>query len=105
MSALATAPPLPVEHTDPVNAQILSVSEDQIRGFHRRPFAFVAEKTGLPIAVVLERVQAMLKAGVIRRVRQTLLANKLADGGLVAWNVPVEKLEAAFEFMFKDDPF
>jgi DNA-binding Lrp family transcriptional regulator len=105
MSALATAPPLPVEHTDPVNAQILSVSEDQIRGFHRRPFAFVAEKTGLPIAVVLERVQAMLKAGVIRRVRQTLLANKLADGGLVAWNVPVDKLEAAFEFMFKDDPF
>ena len=105
MSALATAPSVPVEHTDPINAQILSVSEDQIRGFHRRPFRFVSEKSGLPLPLVLERVRAMLEAGVVRRVRQTLLANKLADGGLVAWNVPAEKLEAAFDFMFKEDPF
>lgn len=96
---------IPTEHTDPINAQILEVSEDQIKGFHRYPFNFVAEKSGLPLSTVLERVRAMLEAGVIRRVRQTLLANKLADGGLVAWNIPNDKLEAAFEFMFHQDPF
>ncbi|CAN5796734.1 hypothetical protein BH11VER1_BH11VER1_33890 [soil metagenome] len=93
------------EHTDPINAQILEVSEDQIKGFHRYPFNFVAEKSGLPLATVLEHIKAMLEAGVIRRVRQTLLANKLADGGLVAWNIATDKLEAAFEFMFHQDPF
>ncbi len=95
----------PVEHSDPINAQILAVSEDQIKGFHRHPFQFVADQSGLSLETVLERVKAMLQAGVIRRVRQTLLANKLADGGLVAWNLPVEKLDAAFDFMFKEDPF
>ena len=96
---------IPTEHTDPINAQILAVSEDQIKGFHRRPFNFVAEQSGLPLETVLERVRAMLEAGVIRRVRQTLLANKLADGGLVAWKLPADKLDAAFDFMFKQDPF
>ena len=105
MSASAPAPTVPVEHTDPVNAQILAVSEDQLKGFHRRPFLSIAEKSGLPFEVVQERLKAMLEAGVIRRIRQTLLANKLADGGLVAWNIPTENLEAAFEFMFKEDPF
>lgn len=96
---------IPTEHTDPINAEILAVSEDQIKGFHRRPFRFVADKTGLPIEVVLERVRAMLEAKVVRRVRQTLLANKLADGGLIAWRLPVDKLDAAFDFMTKEDPF
>ncbi|MEY4485093.1 MAG: hypothetical protein RL693_2545 [Verrucomicrobiota bacterium] len=96
---------IPTEHTDPINGKILEVSEDQIKGFHRYPFNFVAEKSGLPLTTVLERIKAMLEAGVIRRVRQTLLANKLADGGLVAWNIPNDKLEAAFEFMFHEDPF
>ena len=95
----------PTEHTDPINSQILEISEDQIKGFHRRPFSFVAEKSGLPLETVLERIKAMLQAGVIRRVRQTLLANKLADGGLVAWRLPVDKLDAAFDFLFKEDPF
>ncbi len=104
MTISATAP-VPTEHTDEVNARILAVSEDRIKGFHRRPFQFVAEESGLPLDEVLLRIRAMLEAGVIRRVRQTLLANKLADGGLVAWKIPTEKLEAAFDFMFKQDPF
>ena len=95
----------PTEHSDTTNSQILAISEDQIKGFHRRPFCFVAERSGLPLETVLERIKAMLEAGVIRRVRQTLLANKLADGGLVAWKLPVEKLDAAFDFLFKEDPF
>ena len=39
----------------------------------------------------------MVEAGVIRRVRQTLLATKLAHGALCAWKVPDNKLDAAFE--------
>jgi hypothetical protein len=54
---------------------------------------------------VIERIHAMTEAGVIRRVRQTLLATKLAHGALVAWKVPEEKLNDAFEFMAKEDPF
>lgn len=99
------ADPLPTEHTDSINTKILEVSEDQIKGFHRHPFHFVAERSGLPLETVLERIQAMLRAGVIRRVRQTLLANKLADGGLVAWKISADKIDAAFDFMVKDDPF
>lgn len=96
---------IPVEHTDEINARILAVSEDRIRGFERHPFQSIAEQSGVPFETVVERIQAMLAAGVIRRVRQTLLANKLAEGALVAWRVPNEKLDAAFEFMFKEDPF
>ena len=96
---------LPIEHTDPVNAQILAVSEDRIKGFTPTPFQDIAELSGLPLETVVERIRAMLTAGVIRRVRQTLLANKLAEGALVAWKVPADKLEAAFEFLFKQDPF
>jgi len=95
----------PTEHTDEINAQILSVSEDLVSGFQRQPFEVIAEKSGVPLDIVLERIKAMLEAGVIRRVRQTLLATKLAHGALVAWRLPEEKLNEAFEFMAKEDPF
>ena len=96
---------LPTEHTDPTNAAILAVSEDLISGYHRLPFHVIAEKSGVPLDTVLERIRAMLEAGVIRRVRQTLLSTKLAHGSLVAWKVPEELLNDAFEFMAKEDPF
>jgi DNA-binding Lrp family transcriptional regulator len=47
----------------------------------------------------------MLRAGTIRRVRQTLLATNLADGALVAWKVAESKIDAAFDWMFQRDPF
>src|SRR6187401_1623569 len=93
------------EHTDPVNAQILAVSEDKIQGFVREPFVEIAEKSGVPLETVLERIKLMLEAGTIRRVRQTLVASNLAEGALVAWQVPEEKLNDAFDWMFKNDPF
>ncbi len=96
---------IPVEHSDPTNAAILAVSEDLIAGFQRYPFQLIAEKSGLPLETVLERIRAMVEAGVVRRVRQTLLSTKLAHGALVAWKVPEEKLNAAFDFMSKQDPF
>ena len=98
-------PPLPIEHNDPVNARILAVSEDLITGFERQPFHRIAEQAGLPLAIVLERIRAMLESGIIRRVRQTLLSTRLAHGALVAWKVPEEKLNAAFDFMAQEDPF
>ena len=101
----ASAPSIPTEHTEETNARILAVSEDLIRGFLRHPFQKIAEESGVSFETVVERIQAMLDAGVIRRVRQTMLANKLAEGALVAWKVPNDKLDAAFEFMFKEDPF
>jgi len=96
---------LPVEHTDPVNAKILAISEDKIEGFVREPFKEIAERSGVNIETVMARIAAMLRAGTIRRVRQTLLATNLAAGALVAWKVPENKIESAFEWMFQHDPF
>jgi DNA-binding Lrp family transcriptional regulator len=94
-----------VSTTDPTNAKILALSEDQLQGFQRDPLGEIARQSGVELAVVLERIQAMLRAGTIRRVRQTLLATNLAQGALVAWQVPEEKLTAAFDWMFQRDPF
>jgi hypothetical protein len=88
-----------------VNAQILAVSEDRIEGFVRDPFAEIARRSGVDVEVVMERIRAMLRGGTIRRVRQTLMATNLAEGALVAWQIPNEKLDAAFDFMFQQDPF
>ena len=95
----------PTTHTDPVNAQILAISEDRIQGFVRDPFGEIAAKSGVEPELVMERIRAMLRAGTIRRVRQTLMATNLAEGALVAWQFPNEKLDDAFDFMFKEDPF
>lgn len=100
-----SANPLPVEHDDPINARILAVSEDKIGGFTPTPFQDIAEQSGVDFDTVIARIQAMLEAGVIRRVRQTLLATKLAHGALCAWKLPDENVEPAFEFMSKNDPF
>ena len=96
---------VPVEIADEINARILAVSEDQLQGFQSNPFGVIAERTGLGQSVVLERVRAMLEAGVIRRIRQTLLATNLAKGALVAWEVEQDDLDVAFDYMFQDDPF
>jgi hypothetical protein len=95
----------PTEHTDLINTRILAVSEDRIQGFVRDPFREIAELSGIEEPIVLDRIKAMLEAGTIRRVRQTLLATNLANGALVAWKVAPERLDAAFDFMFRNDPF
>jgi DNA-binding Lrp family transcriptional regulator len=96
---------LPVEHNDPINAKILAISEDKIEGFVREPFEEIARRSGVPAETVLARIAAMLRAGTVRRVRQTLLATNLADGALVAWKVAPEKIDAAFDYMSQRDPF
>ena len=96
---------LPVEHNDPINEKILAVSEDKIEGFVREPFEEIARRSGVAVGTVMERIAAMLRAGTVRRVRQTLLATNLADGALVAWKVAPERIETAFDYMFQQDPF
>lgn len=96
---------IPVEHNDPINAKILAISEDKIQGFVHEPFEEIANRSGVDADVVMARIGAMLRAGTIRRVRQTLLATNLADGALVAWKVPEEKIDNAFDWMFQHDPF
>src|SRR5882672_7932845 len=96
---------VPVEFTDPINAKILAVSEDQVQGFQRDPLGEIARLSGVEVPVVIERIQGMMRAGNIRRVRQTLLATNLAQGALVAWQVPEAKLNSAFDWMFQRDPF
>jgi hypothetical protein len=101
----AAAATVPVHTTDEINARILAVSEDRIQGFQPDPLGEIARLSGVDLPTVIERIQAMLRAGTIRRVRQTLMSVNLATGALVAWQVPEEKLSSAFEYMFHDDPF
>lgn len=102
---MSTVAEVPVTHIDPVNAKILSISEDQIQGFVRDPIGEIAERSGVDVETVMARLQAMLRAGTIRRIRQTLMATNLAEGALVAWEFPLEKVDAAFDVMFQQDPF
>jgi len=102
---MSTTLTIPVSIHDPVNARILSVSEDKVQGFGRDPLGEIARLSGVDLPTVIERIAAMLRAGVVRRVRQTLMATNLARGALVAWQVPEEKLSDAFDYMFRQDPF
>ena len=90
---------------DAINAAILRVSEDRIAGFSPDPIGEIARLSGIDPGTVIERVRAMLTAGTIRRVRQTLMSVNLAPGALVAWSVPEEQLQSAFDWMFENDPF
>jgi DNA-binding Lrp family transcriptional regulator len=103
MSTAATT--VPIHTTDEINARILAVSEDRIQGFQTDPLGEISRLSGVELPIVIERIRAMLQAGTIRRVRQTLMSINLAAGGLVAWAIPEDRLNAGFEFMFHDDPF
>jgi hypothetical protein len=102
---MTTTAAIPVDTHDPINARILSISEDKLQGFQPDPIGEIARLSGVDVPTVIERIQAMLRSGTIRRVRQTMLATNLAQGSLVAWVVPEDKLTAAFEYMYRDDPF
>ncbi len=100
-----TVPLIPTSLDDHVNRAILAVSEDRIHGFQRDPLGEIASRAGVPFPLVVERIRALLEAGTIRRVRQTLMSTNLAEGALVAWEIPEGRLHAAFDYMFQADPF
>ena len=95
----------PTGAADPVNHRILCVAEDTVQGFHRFPFRTIAERCGVEESEVIARLKSMLAAGTIRRVRQTLLSTSLAEGALIAWQVPENKLESAYAWLCANDPF
>jgi AsnC-like ligand binding domain len=95
----------PVSIDDPVNARILAISEDRVSGFSRDPIGEIATRCELDVPTVSARIIAMLRAGVIRRVRQTLLSTSLAQGALIAWQIPEERLQEAFAYLVGEDPF
>jgi len=100
-----TSATVPIHIADEINARILAVSEDRIQGFSEDPIGEISRLSGVEVPVVIDRIAAMLRAGTIRRVRQTLMSVSLAEGGLIAWVVPEDKLQAAFEYMHHEDPF
>jgi hypothetical protein len=100
-----TGATVPVEIADPVNAAILAVSEDRIAGFIDEPFAEIARLSGIGEATVIERLRAMLESGTIRRIRQTLMATNLAPGALIAWKIAPDSVDAAFDYLSRQDPF
>ena len=102
---MSTVLEVPVSPRDAVNRQILEVSEDRVRGFVRDPIAEIALRAALDVDTVTERIRAMLEAGTIRRVRQTLLATNLAQGALIAWKIDEDRAGAAFDYIAKNDPF
>jgi DNA-binding Lrp family transcriptional regulator len=102
---MTTSPSIPLNLDDPVNKAILAVSEDRLEGFQPDPFGEISTHAGVDVDTVIERIHALLAAGTIRRVRQTLLSNNLAEGALVAWQVQQDRLAEAFDYMFQGDPF
>lgn len=96
---------IPSDINDPINRRILQVSEDRLKGFVRHPWHAIAQQTQLDVDTVTQRLVAMLEAGVIRRIRQTLLTTSLAPGALVAWHIDPDRLDDAFDFMARQDPF
>ena len=104
MSALAGLE-VSISPHDPLNRSILEVSEDRIAGFVRDPMRTIAELSHVPMPIVVRQIRAMLEAGTIRRVRQTLLATNLAQGALIAWKMDDALADAGFNFMATSDPF
>ena len=102
---ISHASAVPAGVSDPVNAAILALSEDRLTGFQVDPFGEIAARSGIAVNVVMERIVAMLRAGTIRRVRQTVMSTSLARGALCAWQISEDRLDAAFDFMSQDDPF
>lgn len=100
-----TATSVPISLDDPVNVAVLSIAEDGLQGFLPDPLGEIASRSGVSLTTVIERLRAMLTAGTIRRVRQTLMSTNLAPGALVAWKLPTARLDAAFDFMSLKDPF
>ena len=81
---------VPVETTDPSMPGSSRSARDRIAGFLPDPPRKSAVSATCPWRWSPERLRAMLSAGVIRRIRQTLLATNLADGacarGGALWN-------------------
>lgn len=89
---------------DADNRRLLSVAEDLLSGFSRQPLVDLAALCGMPVQEVQRRLRALMRAGVVRCVRQTQLSSSLTPGCLVAWHVPSDALYPAFTWLAEHDP-
>ena len=77
---------------DPVNAGILAHSEDRLAGFQRDPFGAIAERSGIAVEVVLERIVAEEREAKGKMPRYP---------GLERWNL-IEKMgDGAFSNVYR----
>ena len=90
---------------DPVNRLFLSIAEDRLSGFHERPLEVLASRCELPTQEVRERLVSLLRGGIVRAVRQTLPSTSFTRSCLVAWHLPEDALESAFDWLVRHDPF
>ena len=95
----------PTDLSDPINARILSVSEDRIAGFTRDPVAEISQQTGIDPQTVIGRVQAMMRGGDYSPCPPDAAGDESVRGALVAWLVSPERLQEAFDWMVTNDPF
>lgn len=89
---------------DTVNRRLLAVAEDSLTGFRAHPLDDLAVRCDLPVREVQRRLRELMRAGIVRGVRQTLLSSALFPGCLVAWRVPSSKLPTAFAHLAERDP-
>ena len=90
---------------DPVNRLLLSIAEDRLSGFHERPLEALASRCELPTQEVRKRLVSLLRGGIVRAVRQTLPSTSFTRSCLVAWHLPEDALESAFDWLVRHDPF
>ena len=90
---------------DPVNRLLLSIAEDRLSGFHERPLEVLASRCELPTQEVRKRLVSLLRGGIVRAVRQTLPSTSFTRSCLVAWHLPEDALESAFDWLVRHDPF
>lgn len=96
-SNTAQAPPIDSERRAPgvdrIDRAIIGVTQGGLP-LHPRPYQQVAELAGIPEDEVIERMQRMLDAGVIRRIGA--VPNHYALGyranGMSVWDVPDEQV-------------
>ena len=89
---------------DPTNLRLLAVAEDRLDGFYEQPFRALSERSDIPEAEVRERIIAMMRAGVVRAVRQTVPSSVQGVACLVAWKVASSREKDAFDWLAEHDP-
>lgn len=88
---------------DPLNRRILAEAEDRIAGFYENPIGKIASCCGMPEHEVRERLLVMMRGGTIREIRQVLSSDARGASCLVAWRLPDDVLDAAFDWLVRND--
>jgi len=85
---------------DTLDKKIISLLQEDMP-LDRRPFAVMSQRAGLSEQEFLDRVKALMKMGIIRRLGATLRHQEVGFGSnaMVAWLVPDERIEDVGEIL------